>query len=105
MIINKITYDDKSDLSTSSVAAVNKIVAADMNQIKSVANSMADLLLTIYDNLGIETTTWSSGNTYKKGDIVIYNMKLYENLTGTNISTTPDQDSVNWAATTILVDN
>lgn len=105
MIINKITYDDKSDLSTSSVAAVNKIVAADMNQIKSVANSMADLLLNVYDNLGIETTTWSSASTYKKGDIVIYDMKLYENLTGTNISTTPDQDSVNWESTTILVDN
>lgn len=105
MTIDKISYSTKSDITVTPVPVTQKVNAADMNEIKSVTNNIADLLLNIYDNLGIETTTWASGNTYKKGDIVTYNMKLYENLTGTNISTSPDQDSVNWKLTTILVDD
>lgn len=40
--MSKITYTNKVDLTTSSVAANNKVVAADMNEIKSVVNTNDD---------------------------------------------------------------
>lgn len=42
--MSKITYTNKVDLTTSSVAAINKVVAADMNEIKSVVNDNDDLV-------------------------------------------------------------
>lgn len=45
MAIQTITYTDKVDLNTdSSIAAINKVVAADMNEIKSVVNNNASEL-------------------------------------------------------------
>lgn len=37
--MSKITYADKSDISTSAVPATNKVVANDMNEIKTVVNT------------------------------------------------------------------
>lgn len=51
--------------------------------------------------LGTRTNTWTSGNTYRKGDVVTYERNLYKNLTGTN-STEPDADTTNWASTSFL---
>lgn len=54
--------------------------------------------------LGMKTTTWSSSDTYSVGDIVVYNSKLYENLTGAN-SGVPSSDTTNWQLTSILVED
>lgn len=59
----------------------------------------------ILNVLGIRTDTWVSGATYAKGTVVTYNRNLYQNITGTNTSTTPDSDTTNWEETSILVDD
>lgn len=43
MAIVTINYTNKSDINTSSTPATNKVVAADMNEIKSVVNTNANL--------------------------------------------------------------
>lgn len=59
----------------------------------------------ILNILGIRNNTWTSGATYSIGTIVCYNRTLYENLTGTNTTTAPDEDTTNWSETSILVDD
>lgn len=73
--MSKITYSDKSDISTTSVAATNKIVAADMNEIKSVVNTNDD---NIGDLTSLKTSSKTNivssinelvdGNTYTSGE-------------------------------------
>lgn len=43
MAITTITYDDKSDLNTTATPSVNKVAASDMNEIKNVVNTNANL--------------------------------------------------------------
>ncbi len=74
-----------------------------LNKIEDGIFNNDALITTILGVLGIANTTWSSSGTYAIDDIVVYNNKLYINLTGTNTATTPDQDSTNWNVTTILV--
>ena len=58
MSINKITYTDKQQLNAnSSIQDINKVKAADMNEIKSVVNDNADLQ---GDLTNLETTEQSS---------------------------------------------
>ena len=57
MAINQITYADKSNINTSSVPATNKISDSDMNELKSVVNSNANLM---GDLTNLSTTTKSS---------------------------------------------
>lgn len=93
-----ITYADKVTLNENAdVAAINKCQAADMNEIKAVINE------TILGGLGLDTDNWVSGGTYNKGDIVIDDNNLYENITGTNTTTQPSQDTTNWTIVPILV--
>lgn len=42
--MDKITYTNKEDRRTTDVPAINKVVAADMNQIKTVVNAIVDKL-------------------------------------------------------------
>lgn len=44
MAIQNITYGDKTDLNTTSVANINKVSASDLNEIKSVVNNNANEL-------------------------------------------------------------
>lgn len=44
MALNKITYDDKSNYQTSSLADIYKVTADNMNEIKTVVNSIIDAL-------------------------------------------------------------
>lgn len=44
MAINTITFANKSDINTSSVPAANKWTASDINEVKSVVNSNANLM-------------------------------------------------------------
>lgn len=94
-----INYDDKVALNeNSSIADINKVNASDMNLIKEVVNQVLSVL-------GLETQTWSSSGTYAIGDIVVYDNKLYQNITGTNTVVSPDSDTTNWEYTTVLVNN
>jgi len=92
--MSKITYDDKSDISTSSVPAANKIVAADMNEIKSVVNNNDDLIgdltnleTTVKTNLvGAINNVVDSGTGYVK--YCDGTMICYENKSGVKATTT-----------------
>ena len=58
--------------------------------------------------LGLYTDNWIVGDylhedEYESGDIVVYDNRLFENLTGHNTTTTPDQDTTNWQEIYILV--
>ena len=44
MAITEITYNDKSDINTTSTPEVNKITASNLNEIKSVVNTNANLM-------------------------------------------------------------
>ena len=57
----------------------------------------------ILNMIGLGSNTWSSSGTYAIGDIVVYDYKLYKNITGTNTNTNPSSDTTNWQETTILV--
>lgn len=43
MAINTISYDNKSDINTSTTPIQNKVTASDLNEIKSIVNSNANL--------------------------------------------------------------
>lgn len=92
-----ITYTDKVALNeNASIADINKITDNDMNSIKSVVND------TIISGLGLQTDNWISGGSYNIGSLVIDDNKIYENITGTNTTTAPSQDSTNWALVPIV---
>ena len=95
---NNITFANKQYLNENpDVPRINKITDEDINEIKRVVNQ------TILESLfGVGTDTWSSSETYKKDDVVVYDFMLYANLTGNNTTTTPDQDSTNWEQIPIL---
>lgn len=100
--MNEITYQNKVALNeNASIPDINKVKADDMNEIKSVVNANSQ---TSSNNFGLGTDTWTSSGTYAIGDIVVYNENTYKNLTGTNTSTTPDQDSTNWEVAPLIVD-
>lgn len=99
--MNEITYQDKVALNENpDIADINKVTDSDMNEIKSVVNTNSQ---TSSNNFGLGTDTWTSSGTYAIGDIVVYNDNTYKNLTGTNTSTTPDQDSTNWEVIPLIV--
>ena len=84
----KITYTDKSPLNVNaSVADINKCNASDLNEIKNVINNT---LLTL---LGLDTDTFSTSTTYASGDMVIYDIKLYE-FTSTHTGAWTGSDAV-----------
>lgn len=92
--MNNITYTNKVAMNeNASIPDINKVKADDMNEIKSVVNGNAQ---TSSNNFGTQTNTWNSSGTYAVGDIVVYNGNTYKNLTGTNTSSTPNQDTTNW---------
>lgn len=94
-----INYENKEQYQTSSeYASKYKCQASDLNNIKSSHNGLLELL-------GLTTNTWSSTGTYKIGDVVVYDNHLYSNLTGTNTTTSPDEDTTNWQQETILTNN
>lgn len=98
---NNITYQDKEALNQNpNIADINKVNDSDMNEIKNVVNG------TILESLfGVSTNTWISQGAYSVGSIVIYNYKLYKNITGTNTQTTPENDTTNWQETNLLDSN
>ena len=64
MALNKITYDDKNNYQTSSLADIYKVTADDMNEIKTVVNDVVDS--TTYDASEIPAGTWIDDKTIYK---------------------------------------
>lgn len=99
--MNEINYQNKVALNENpEIADINKVTDSDMNEIKSVVNGNSR---TSSNNFGLGTNTWTSSATYSIGDIVVYNDNTYKNLTGTNTTTTPDQDNTNWEVMPLIV--
>ena len=90
-----INYADKVAINVNpNIPEINKVTDGNMNLIKQVGNQ-------ILTTMGVYTDDWNSSTTYAIGDIVIYDNRIFRNLTGTNTETTPDQDTTNWEETTI----
>ena len=67
MAIQKVTYTDKEDLNIDpTVPLINKVIAADMNEIKSVINNNADELENVEaaPEVMIQTTTPTEGKIW-----------------------------------------
>ena len=92
-----VNFADKVALNENpNVADINKVKDTDMNMLKNVENQ-------VITSLGLYTDTWTSSATFNIGDITIYDNRLFENLTGTNTATTPDQDTTNWEEISLFV--
>lgn len=50
----------------------------------------------VLETIGIDTDTWESLSSYELGNVVIYNDKLYKNITGNYTTTNPAEDTTNW---------
>lgn len=86
MAITEITYNDKSDINTTSTPEVNKITASNLNEIKSVVNANATL---IGDLANLNTTDKSSVvGAINEG---LYNQKwrLYDTTINTDTTDIP----------------
>ena len=91
-----INYDDKSALyENSSIPEVNKVTDNDLNLIKQVGNQ-------VINSMGLYTNNWSSTSTYSNGSIVISDNRLFKNITGTNTTTAPENDTTNWTEINII---
>ena len=45
---------------------------------------------------------WDAAGSYKPNAYVMYKNQLYRNITGVNTDVTPDKDTVNWAASSMI---
>lgn len=67
----RITYTDKADRRTLPYSAENKVVAADMNEIKAAVNALYDLMDTIKIPTSFAITSGDfSGSTYQDARLV-----------------------------------
>ena len=78
------------------------INATNLNKIENGIFNNDAIITSIMTTLGINATTWVSTNTYVEGDSVVYNNKLYKNITGNYTTTNPETDTTNWQETTLL---
>ena len=80
------------------------INATNLNKIEDGIYNNDALITKVLEIIGIDADTWVSTDTYNEGDIVIYQNRLYINISGNYTTTSPDEDTTNWQETTILVD-
>ena len=78
------------------------INATNLNKIENGIFNNDAIITSIMTTLGINATTWVSTNTYVEGDSVVYNNKIYKNITGNYTTTNPAEDTTNWQETTLL---
>lgn len=78
------------------------INATNLNKIENGIFNNDAIITSIMTTLGINATTWVSTNTYVLGDTVVYNNKIYKNITGNYTTTNPATDTTNWQETTLL---
>lgn len=81
------------------------INAANLNKIEQGIFNNDALLSSIMNTLGIDTQTWVSTDSYVEGQVVVYNNKLYKNITGNYTTTPPDEDTTNWLLISIINSN
>lgn len=79
------------------------INATNLNKIEQGIFDNDALASKILEILGIDNDTWVSTDTYSLGDVVVYQNRLYENITGNYTTTNPASDTTNWQEITILV--
>ena len=90
-----INYENKEAISVNpTIPNKNKVVDSDMNLIKQVGNQ-------ILTTMGVYTDDWDEEGTYLIDDIVIYDNRIFKNLTGTNTTTPPTEDTTNWLEVSI----
>ena len=77
------------------------INATNLNKIENGIFNNDAIITSIMTTLGINATTWVSTNTYVEGQVVVYNNKLYKNITGNYTTTNPASDTTNWQETTL----
>ena len=65
-------------------------------------NNIENGIAALFGILGIAANTWSSSSTYSIGESVLYNNKIYKNITGSYTTTNPASDTTNWQETTLL---
>lgn len=75
------------------------INATNLNKIEQGIFNNDVLLSSIMNTLGIDTQTWVSTDSYVEGQVVVYNNRLYKNITGNYTTTPPDEDTTNWSLT------
>lgn len=80
--MNKITFTDKEDRRTTNVPAINKITAADMNEIKSVVNAIVDKLTVVKIPKSLVITSSDfEGNAYTNTELIGKSPQIDFNLT------------------------
>lgn len=89
----------KTNWQNDTAPAIN---ATNLNHIEQGIFNNDAMLSTILTTLGINTTTWVSSDSYVEGQSVVYNNKIYKNITGNYTTTPPDEDTTNWQETTML---
>lgn len=85
--MSKITFANKVDITSSSVANINKLSASDVNEIKNVVNANDDTLTTlnnstIYSNNEVVVGTYKNKPLYRK----IINCGALPNNTTKNVN-------------------
>ena len=86
MAIQKISYSDKSYINeNASVAAINKVQATDMNEIKSVVNNNADLIYPVGTIITTNTNT-NPSSTFGGTWVSVPNHEILESGTITTSS-------------------
>ena len=71
MAAGKITYTDKADRRTTSVDPTNKVVAADMNEIKTKFNALCDIVDQLRKPVVYVITSANfSGSNYQNSELV-----------------------------------
>lgn len=73
MAIQTITYNNKVDLNTTSVADINKVKASDLNEIKSVVNNNATEITNIQNKMC--KTLWTG--SFTNGTIAVPEISNY----------------------------
>lgn len=78
------------------------INATNLNKIEDGIFNNDNNISSINGTLGVDTNTWVGTTAYGEGDIVIYNDKIYQNISGTSTTTNPAEDTTNWDEITIF---
>lgn len=64
----------------------------------AISNTYNTFLERLYGGIA----EWDAAGSYKPNSYVMYKNQLYRNITGVNTDVTPDKDTVNWAASSMI---
>lgn len=89
----------KTNWQNDTAPAIN---ATNLNKIENGIFNNDNNISSINGTLGVDSNTWIGTTAYGEGDIVIYNDKIYQNISGTSTTTNPAEDTTNWDEITIF---